>query len=72
MSIIIEKYCCTCGIDKEGKSSGENPTTMCSNCILEEANFCVLCRTELPGTDSMTLCYQCLTKVRKLRQFLDN
>ena len=37
----VENYCCTCGGSKGGKSSGNNPTTMCSNCAEEKTNYCI-------------------------------
>ena len=60
MSIGVERYCCNCGVYKEGKTSGDNPTTMCDKCVDEKANYCIRCRTDLSMSDkSICLCEQC-------------
>lgn len=55
----FEVFCCTCGIHKQGNTSGDmNPTTMCANCVDEKANFC--CKCGIPLTkQSMALCRLC-------------
>ena len=56
----VENYCCTCGVSKGGKSSGNNPTTMCSNCAEEKTNYCIRCRVDLSlARDTICLCKSC-------------
>ena len=60
MSEVVEKYCCTCGVYKEGKSSGDNPTTMCEKCVDEKTNHCIRCRADLSMSgQTMCLCESC-------------
>ena len=60
MSIKVERYCCTCGVYKEGKTSGDNPTTMCENCVDEKANHCIRCRADLSMLgQTICLCNPC-------------
>ena len=64
----IEKYCCTCGVSKGGQSSGNNPTTMCSNCAEEKPNYCIRCREDLSNAkETIVLCKSCRYQLAILR-----
>ena len=67
---MFEKYCCTCGVCKNGQSSGENPTTMCRNCTEEKSNFCSGCRAKLEPTYTLVLCTGCYEKMRKVSKIM--